>query len=296
MSEQEGYLPIENGLRLYYHILGDGPITTIIPAACLLLEDLRYLAKDRRLVFYDQRGRGKSDRDPDPGHIWTDYEVRDMETVRQHFGLEQMELLGWSYLGGIVALYAAQYPERVKRMVMMCPLSPRSPAPYDDPKSAEQKEQARIDPAAAASLREMMASGKHISDAEWFCREFQRVIVPRQMGRSDGLARMKSDPCANPNEWWHNLREHHEIHFPPETRSNYDWRDRVSRITAPTLVIHGTEDLIPLESSKEWVDTLPNARLFVIEGSGHYPHLEFPEIYYPAVDQFLKGKWPNDAM
>ena len=70
----------------------------------------------------------------------------------------------------------------------------------------------------------------------------------------------------------------------------------MNRITTPALVIHGTEDLIPLESSKEWVDTLPNARLLMIEGSGHYPHLEFPEIYYPAVDQFLKGEWPGGAM
>jgi proline iminopeptidase len=296
MSEQEGYLSIENGLQLYYHTLGDGPIAVLIPAASCLLEDLRPLAKSRKLVFYDQRGRGKSDRDPDPGHIWTDYEVRDMEAVRQQLGLEQVDLLGWSYLGGIIALYAAQHLERVQRMVMMCPVSPRSPAPYDDPEAAEQKEQSRIDPAEAAHLRELMASGKHISDAEGFCREFQRVIVPRQMGRPDGLARMKSDPCAYPNEWWHNLHEHHEIHFPPDTRSNYDLRDQASRVTAPTLVIHGTEDLIPLESSKEWVDTLPDARLFVIEGSGHFPHLESPDIYFPTVDQFLKGKWPGDTI
>jgi len=51
----------------------------------------------------------------------------------------------------------------------------------------------------------------------------------------------------------------------------------VNRNTAPTLVNHGTGDLIPLDSSKEWGVLLPGARLLVIEGSGHYPHLEFPE-------------------
>ncbi len=39
MSEQEGYLPIENGLCLYYHALGDGPIPVIIPAAFFLLTE-----------------------------------------------------------------------------------------------------------------------------------------------------------------------------------------------------------------------------------------------------------------
>jgi pimeloyl-ACP methyl ester carboxylesterase len=216
--------------------------------------------------------------------------------VRHHFGLEQMALWGWSYLGGIVALYAGQYPERVSRMVMMCPVSPRSPAPYEDPEAAQAKEQARIDPVAAAGLREMMTSGHHLEEPEWFCREFQRVIVPRQMGRPDALARMQSDPCACPNEWWHNLHEHHQMHAPLETRSHYDWRDRVSQVAAPALVVHGTEDLIPLESSREWVDILPQARLLAIEGVGHFPHLEAPEAFFPSVERFLDGKWPEEAI
>ncbi len=296
LEENDGHVSTSDNVRLYYHLLGDGPATVVIPSACLLLEDLRPLAKDRRLIFYDPRGRGQSDRDPDPDHIWTDYEVRDLETVREHFGLEQMALLGWSYVGGIVALYAAKCPERVNRMVMMCPLSPRSPAPYDDPEAAQQKEQARIDPVAASRLREMMTSGKHMEDPEGFCREFQRVIVPRQLGRPEALGRMKSDPCAYPNEWWHNLHQHHEIHAPLETRSNYDWRDRMNQVTAPALVVHGTEDLIPVESSHEWVEILPDAHLLAIEGVGHYPHLEAPEVFFSSVQRFLNGDWPEGVM
>lgn len=296
MQENEGYVPTNDRVRLHYQILGDGPVSVVIPSACTLLEDLRPLAEGRRLIFYDPRGRGQSDRDPDPEHIWTDYEVRDLETVRRHFGLEQMVLLGWSYLGGIVALYAGQHPERVSRMVMMCPLSPRSPAPYDDPEATQRKEQARIDPAAAADLREKMNSGQHIEEPERFCREFQRVILPRQMGRPEALARMKSDPCAYPNEWWHNKHEHHQIHIPPETRSNYDWRDRMSQVEASALIVHGLEDLIPMESSREWVDVLPNAHLLAIEGVGHFPHLEAPEIFFRSVERFLDSEWPEEAV
>jgi len=176
LQDNEGYISTDDEVRLYYHVLGDGPVTVVIPQASLLLEDLRPLAEDHQLVFYDPRGRGQSDRDPDPKNIWTDYEVTDLETVRQHFGLEQMALLGWSYLGLIVAQYAEQYPERVNRMVMMCPLSSRNPAPYDDPDAVQRKEQAHIDPVAAAALREIMASGQHLEEPEWFYREFQRVI------------------------------------------------------------------------------------------------------------------------
>jgi pimeloyl-ACP methyl ester carboxylesterase len=106
---------------------------------------------------------------------------------------------------------------------------------------------------------------------------------------------MKSDPCACPNEWWHNLHQHHQIHVPPETRSNYDWRLRMRQVAAPALVIHGTEDLIPLESSREWAHTLPQARLLAVDGAGHLPHLEAPETFFPAAERFLDGKWPDEA-
>jgi len=113
------------------------------------------------------------------------------------------------------------------------------------------------------------------------------LIIPRQMGHPDTLTRMKSDPCAYPNEWWHNLHEHHEMHVPSETRINYDWRDRMSQITASALVIHGMEDLmIPLGSSREWVDILPQARLLAIEGVGHYPHLAAPDIFFLRLRDF----------
>ncbi len=295
MSDTEGYIPTDDGLKLYYRLLGEGRDTLVIPTACLLQEDLHRLAKGRRLLFYDRRGRGQSDRDPNAENIWTDYELRDLETVRQHFGLEQMALLGWSVVGAIAALYAATRPERVQRLVLMCPMAPRSPAPYDDRVAVEAREAERIDPAAAHRLREMMGSREHIERAEWFCREFQRVIVPRQMGRPEALARMKSDPCAYSNEWWHNLHQHHQMHYPPETRSNYDWRERVSQVSAPALVVHGIEDLIPLQASREWVAALPQARLWVVEGSGHFPHLETPEVFFPALECFLAGEWPEGA-
>ena len=62
---------------------------------------------------------------------------------------------------------------------------------------------------------------------------------------------------------------------------------------APALVIHGAEDLIPVGASREWTATLPDAQLLIIPGSGHFPHLETPDLYFSAVDRFLNGEWPE---
>ena len=290
MDNREGYVPLQNGLKLYYRVVGDGPETVIIPNAVGLAADLEPLAVGRRVIFYDQRCRGKSDVDTDRSHTWVEYEAHDLEAVRRHFGLERMSVIGWSYMGAMVALHAATYPAHVERLVLMCAIPPRSEAPYNDSEARAQKENERIDPEEAKKLREMQQQGLDISDPETYCREFSRIITPRQMGKPDALARMRSDPCAFPNEWRHNIAKN----FPPVV-TEWDLRQQVVSAQMPTLVIHGEEDLIAVGASEEWAATLPDARLLNIPGSGHFPHLEAPEIYFPAVDQFLNGAWPAGA-
>jgi proline iminopeptidase len=294
LADTEGYVLLEEGLRLYYRTVGSGSDTVVIPAAAGLAADLEPLARGRRLVFYDQRGRGQSDADPSDSRVWSEYEVRDLEAVRLYFGLEQMSIIGWSYMGGMSALYAADHPRCVKRLVLMCAIAPRRNAPYDDPEATARKAEGRMDPAAAKRLEQMREGGLDTSDPEAFCRESQKANLPRQMGRPEALARMRSDPCAFPNEWLHNQAEHTRKHV-PSASLEWDWRQRVASVQAPTLVIHGQEDLIPLEASREWANALPHARILVIPGSGHFPHLEAPNVYFPAVERFLSGEWPEEA-
>ena len=290
MTDNEGYIPLQEGLRLHYRAVGDGPRTVVIPASTELAADLEPLARGRKVIFYDQRSRGQSDVDPDESHIWIDYEVHDLEAIRLHFGLERVSIIGWSYMGGISALYTGAHPACVDRLILMCPIPPRSDAPYNDPEARAKKEDERIDPEGAKRLREMQQQGLDISDPETYCREFESIITPRQMGKPEALARRRSDPCAFANEWPHNKAKN----FPPVI-TQWDWRQQVTSAQAPALIIHGADDLISVDASREWAATLPGARLLIIPGSGHFPHLESPDLYFSAVDQFLNGEWPEGA-
>jgi len=193
-------------------------------------------------------------------------------------------------MGAISALYAAIYPARVDRLVLMCAIPPWSDAPYNDPEVRAKKADERIDPEGAKQLKEMQQQGLETSDPETYCREYNRVFLPRQLGKPEALSRMRSDPCACPNEWPHNKAKN----FPPVV-TEWDWRQQVTSAQVPALVIHGAEDLIPADASREWAATLPDARLLIIPGSGHFPHLEAPDLYFSAVDQFLNGEWPEGA-
>lgn len=77
--------------------------------------------------------------------------------------------------------------------------------------------------------------------------------------------------------------------------TEWDWRQDVTSIRSPTLVIHGEEDLIPEKASREWAVYIPQSHLLSIPGSGHFPHLGSSEFFLYAVDQFLNGEWPEGS-
>jgi proline iminopeptidase len=120
-----GFVTATDGVRLYYQTHSHGEDHLVVPGAVLVQEDLLPLAEGRTVMFYDIRNRGRSDRVPAEGAVGVPVEVDDIDAIRGHFGLERISLLGWSYVGLIAALYAARYPSRLDRLVMVCSVPPR---------------------------------------------------------------------------------------------------------------------------------------------------------------------------
>ena len=77
---------------------------------------------------------------------------------------------------------------------------------------------------------------------------------------------------------------------------DYDWRDDLQDLKVPRLVIHGREDGIPLSGAEAWVTGYAEARLLVLSPSGHFPFIEQKEVVVTAINTFLGGKWPQDAI
>jgi proline iminopeptidase len=92
-----------------------------------LADDMAPMARSRSVFIYDQRGIGKSTLVSDSTGLAAQRYVEDLEAIRKHLGLEQLTLLGHSWGAAPAALYAMQYPHRVRRMI------PR----WDDPVTAQ---------------------------------------------------------------------------------------------------------------------------------------------------------------
>jgi proline iminopeptidase len=289
MPVTEGYVTAQDGTRLFYKTIGDGAEQILVPVGLLLEDVLRPLANaERRLVFYDPRGRGRSD-SPDTLRVSLDHQISDVEAIRSALGIERMALIGWSGLGMEMVVYAMRHPDRVTRIVQVAPVAPRN-SPHNERAYAERA--SRIDEEALARLEDRKAAGEFADDPAGYCRartELTRVASFAHPERASEVP----DVCGYPNEWSENLEPLFRALL--GSFGEYDWRDEIASLEVPRLVIHGSADAFPIEGSREWVQGHPSARLIVLEDAGHFPFVERPDAFFPAVDAFLDGEWPPEA-
>jgi proline iminopeptidase len=293
MKSSEGFAFVRPGLHLYYRILGEGPETVVVPNANWLWEALQPLAEGRRLILYDPRSRGRSSAVTDPRHLSLEADVADLEAVRRYFGLDRMILLGSSYHAAITALYAVENLDRVARMLLVCPITPRLPGEWIQELPAPD---VLIHPPGMPRLEELRREGVEAEDPVAYCRAwFTQFLMPAQMGEAAAVARFPvADVCAFPNEWPQHAIPLYFEHIVPKM-GEWDFRPRLAELRRPVLVIQGTDDLVPLEASREWAAALPEARFLALEGAGHHPYLEKPKELFPAAEAFLSGGWPEGA-
>jgi proline iminopeptidase len=293
--ETEGYLTTPDGVRLYYVKAGDAPDVVVLPGRMFAFRDFAWLARDHTIISYDMRNRGRSDLVADDSRISFEHDVADLEAVRRHFGLDRMSLMGYSYLGKIVILYALEHPERVARIVQLGPVGPAFGTEYrpefvftDDP----------VDPAALARLRVARNERNyHLTHTREYCRdEWSVVQIPRLVGDPARRDRLRIDVCDLPNEWPVLQVRHLRVHFEESGMKHRAPLDAVRALRVPVLTVHGTRDRnAPYGAGREWSFHLPQGRLLTVDGAGHHAFAELPGFVMPAVETFLAGDWPEQA-
>src|SRR5215207_4333902 len=126
----EGYIVTPDKVKLFYKIEGTGTETLVVvhggPGNSLesIRADFMPLAKGRRVIYYDQRGQGRSEIIKEGNKLGYQNHVADLEAVRQHFKLDKITLLGNSWGGLLVSLYAVVHPDKVERIVLHSPAPP----------------------------------------------------------------------------------------------------------------------------------------------------------------------------
>jgi proline iminopeptidase len=289
------YVTADDGVRLYYHVVGSGSPVVLVPGGLFLERDFAQLARGRRLVFYDMRSRGRSDRVADSARISLQHEMRDLEAVRRQVQAERVALIGWSYLGMMVMRYAAEHPERIDRVIQIGPIPRQYGTEY--PASLRANDSIPVpDSASRAMLTRLHQTGLPRTDPQAYCEREYQILRVRLVGNPKVAARVP-DLCAMPNEWPTALDRHFRLLFRSIQREDGAGWGGYAQLPFPVLTIHGTQDRnAPYGGGREWAARLPEGRLLTVRGGGHMVWLDAPQVVFPAIDAFLRGTWPRDAV
>jgi len=290
---ETGYIYVDKDIRIFYQKVGTGNQTVVVPLHLYLFEDFKHLAKGKTFIFYDVRNRGQSDAVADGSKLSIQDDVRDLEKLRQHFKLRKMSLIGESYIGLMVVMYSIQYPQYVERLIQIgaAPLKlgtkyPKEFLPNDEKPVLDSSEIAKID--------ELRTKDYHKTNPREYCEKEWAANRIGLVGNPANAEKVRS-PCSLPNEWFLPLERHWEFHFVSFQKLDIP-KSEVAKVTVPVLTIHGTKDRTAVYGAgREWATILPNARLLTVNGAGHVPWVDEPELVFTAIETFLSGKFPKIA-
>jgi pimeloyl-ACP methyl ester carboxylesterase/DNA-binding CsgD family transcriptional regulator len=203
------------------------------------------LGAHHRLVRFDQRGCGLSDRDVDRFDL--DAWVADLEAVVEFLGLDRFPLLGMSQGGPVAIAYAARHPERVSHLILH--------GSYVRGTGLRPG----FDPVRVEAMRTLVETGWGQETAA-FRRVFATMMVP--------------DASTEQLAWFDELQRNSAE---PETAArligafdDLDVREEASSLDVPTLVMHSTGDArVPFEEGRLAAATIPSARLVPLDSRNH---------------------------
>ncbi|HUF66368.1 MAG TPA: alpha/beta hydrolase [Gemmatimonadaceae bacterium] len=241
-----------------------------------LLPQMLALADERELLFYDQRGGGRSRAEIAAAVTWQDH-VDDLEKVVREFRLEPLSILAYSW-GALLALlhssqaFAGAGRTRPARLVLLDP----APATAGYRRDFEMEFARRQQSEPVRAMREeLRRSGLQNSDRNAYGKRAFELSVAGYFAdpaRARDLTPFRVIGRVQQSVW--------------ESLGDYDIAQNLRDVSCPALVVHGREDPIPLVSSQLIARAL-NAELVVLADSGHVPYVERPEELFSAIRRFL---------
>jgi proline iminopeptidase len=265
------------GVELFVRRVGQGVPTVVLhggPGAHhdYLLPAFDALAEGRELIYYDQRGGGRSPVARDVPVGWTEH-VADLDALRTTWGIERLTLAGYSWGGLLALLYAVSYPGRVGRLALISP-APAWRAARDQFEGAFATR--NLDPAFQEARRQLRESGLRERDPAAFQqRIFELSVAPYffDPDRARDLTPFRVTGRTQ-QEVWHSL-------------GDFDLRPRLPELRGiPALVLHGEEDPIPIEAART-AASLIGAEFHALSRCGHVPYVEAFDAFRSLVGGFL---------
>ncbi|KAF5501975.1 Proline iminopeptidase [Colletotrichum aenigma] len=271
-----------NGARLAYRVVGpeNAPLMITLHGGRGMgdhrsdFKIYSQLSDKIRVLSFDYRGHGQSS-------LTKPYTfeqiVDDIEGVRQHFaGDKQVIICGGSFGGFLAQRYAIKYASKVSHLILR-----GTAASHHHEAGAIKTLEERIHkvPSFSVDMLRNKVFGAYESDREFQLIYFAMMPLYREVFDPDAALKSNLDGV-------YVAESHNDLYSQKE--KYFDYTDRLSQITAKTLVVVGDKDWIcPPENSKLIAEKIPGAELFMVENANHGVHAEKPEVVLPKIRRHL---------
>jgi proline iminopeptidase len=274
-----------NGTLLYCKSVGTGVPLVIIHGGpgldhSYLLPQMEKLADRCELIFFDQRGCGKSSARLDSSAMTLDALVEDIDKVRDAYNLNTMNLMGHSWGGLLAMFYAIKHGDRLNSLILVNSTPPTSELRAESFKVIAQRtshedstEQAlltqteefkRRDPAAMRKFFRLLFRGSFTHKE--MIDDLTLSFPPDYGARSKLLQYLAKDPQLQ----------------------SYDLLSQLETITCPVLIIGSDNDITPPGSTDLIHTHIRDSRYILMKSCGHFPFIEAPTQFFPAVSDFIE--------
>ncbi|WP_326545064.1 adenylate/guanylate cyclase domain-containing protein [Mycolicibacterium sp. ND9-15] len=279
-------------LSLAYQVFGDGPIELVVAGSFASHIELYWtmpefaafferLSTFCRVLLFDKSGAGLSD--PVPRVPTLDDRAAEIEGVMDAVGFERAVLFGASEGGPASILFAATRPQRTRALILTGTFAYAFIDGWDDLDLEPAEVRARLvrelgnDYAPSVKQLVRWQAWCRAALSAWGSGEAAKALLPSV--RSIRLLAMAERMSASPGM----ARATFEAMF------RIDVRPILPAISAPTLVIHSRDEIVPLQCGRYLADHIPGARMLEVEGSDHAPWLADPDRVLTEVEEFLTG-------
>jgi proline iminopeptidase len=273
-----------NGADLYCKVIGEGrPILFIHGGPGLVhnyflpyMESL--LPYGYQLIFYDQRGNGKSTA-YNMDSIKLNVFVQDIESIREKLGVNKLVLFGHSFGGYLAYLYALKYPQHVDAIIG-CDVGPLTEKGYQEYSTNWKNQMEQIDMKAIREMPGMTEAAEGMDD------EFLKITANRFYDKTK-----VADFIVNSRTEYMNIAKGQEVQniLFREMEKTFLNQPEYHKPNVYSLLIHGAEDPIPLWTCEQWVKIF-DARLEVISKSNHFPFVEKTDEVSRLINEFLRAE------
>ena len=265
MEPRIQYAKTKDGVSIAFWTLGEGmPLVHMVPFGHARVEwqipnirrGYERLAEKRRVIRYDPRGNGLSDRDV------TDYSldalVMDLEAVVDRLGLARFALLGFYFSGPVAIHYAAHHPERVSHLILWHSFA-RAPELDASPQ--------------LRGLNQLMSENWEL---------FTETISHALLGWSEG------EPARRYAAMMRESVTSAELQAAMRASAEWDVSALLPQVKAPTLVLHRRQVAIPpVDAARSLAAGIPEAQLALLEGTSLAMYLGDTDAVPQAIDEFL---------